>query len=126
MAGEIKVVGLLKRRPGMTVEAFRAYYETHHRRIGEKYLDGVASRYRRRYLTSRADRQGNAPADPDFDVILEIWYASEEDFQASNQQLSMPEAVREIVEDEEKLFDRPCNRFFLIDAECESALQARH
>ena len=34
----IKTIALLKRRPGMTVAEFREHYETHHRRIGEKYF----------------------------------------------------------------------------------------
>ncbi len=46
----IKSIGLLKRRPGISVAEFRAYYETKHRVIGEKYLTGFASRYVRRFL----------------------------------------------------------------------------
>ena len=46
----IKQIGLLKRKPGMTPEAFRAYYETSHRVIGEKYLTGYAQKYMRRFL----------------------------------------------------------------------------
>ena len=45
-----KTVGLLKRRPGMSVEDFRSYYESNHRVIGEKYLTGNAVRYVRRFL----------------------------------------------------------------------------
>ena len=51
-----KVIGLLKRRPDLTPEAFRDYYETHHRLIGEKYLKPYATRYMRRYLSSQPDR----------------------------------------------------------------------
>ena len=45
----------------MTVAEFRAYYETHHRVIGEKYLSGFASRYMRRFITPSpepGDRRG--------------------------------------------------------------------
>ena len=38
----IKVIMLMKRRPGMTVSEFRDYYENKHRVIGEKYLNGFA------------------------------------------------------------------------------------
>ena len=46
-----KMIGLLKRRPGMSSGEFRAYYESTHRRIGEKYLRKYACNYMRRYLT---------------------------------------------------------------------------
>ena len=45
----MKVVTTLKKKAGMSTAAFREYYETHHRLIGEKYLSGYATRYVRRY-----------------------------------------------------------------------------
>ena len=41
----IKVVMLMKRKPGMTIPDFRQYYENNHRVIGEKYLNGFAVKY---------------------------------------------------------------------------------
>ena len=41
----IKVIMLMKRRPGMTIPEFREYYENNHRVIGEKYLNGFAVKY---------------------------------------------------------------------------------
>ena len=41
----IKVIMLMKRRPGMTISEFRDYYENNHRVIGEKYLNGFAFKY---------------------------------------------------------------------------------
>ena len=34
----IKVIMLMKRRPGMTISEFRDYYENNHRVIGENIL----------------------------------------------------------------------------------------
>jgi len=105
----IKVIGLLKRRAGMSIEEFRDYYETQHRLIGEKYLSGYAAKYQRRYLT---------PADglaPVYDVILEIWYPDAATHQAATARLRQPEAAKEIAADEERLFDRASNRFFTVD-----------
>ena len=70
----IKVVTLLTRKPGMSREAFIEHYETHHRKIGEKYLGGFAVKYQRRYLHRRQDsvlQEGDAPP---FDVLMEIWF----------------------------------------------------
>ncbi len=56
----IKLVMPMKRKPGMSVEAFRAYYETRHKLIGEKYLAGdeerlFDTRYRRPYLVNECE-----------------------------------------------------------------------
>jgi len=48
-ASRYKILLFLKRRPGMTLEAFRDYYENHHAPLCEKYASGV-SRYMRRFL----------------------------------------------------------------------------
>ncbi len=110
-----KMIGLLKRRPGMTVEEFREYYETKHRVIGEKYLKGHASRYMRRFLTPIANSiTGNLP-ESEYDVVLEIWYPDREAYEANNKLLGQPDVAAEIAEDEEQLFDRPRNRFFFVD-----------
>ena len=111
----VKVIGLLKRKPGMSVEAFREYYETKHRVIGEKYLTGYADKYQRRFLNP-TDGQDSV-----FDVILEIWYPDEATYKACSAVLAAPEARAEIIADEEQLFDRSANRFFTVD-EAESSL----
>ena len=100
----IKIVMPMKRRPGMSVEEFREYYENHHRLIGEKYLRGYASKYLRRFTNPTPDREGNL-TDPEFDVFLEIWYPDMETMQSCSEKLSEPEVNKEIYTDEEKLFD---------------------
>lgn len=113
----IKQIGLLKRRADMSVSEFRAYYESHHRLLGEKYLAGFASRYVRRYLDPLApDAQGEA-----YDVILEVWYADESAWDRCRARLSEPEVAAEIAADEEQLFERAANRFYTVQ-EFESQL----
>ncbi|MEM7097777.1 MAG: EthD domain-containing protein [Pseudomonadota bacterium] len=116
----IKVIGLLKRRAGMSVDEFRTYYESQHRLIGEKYLSGHASRYIRRYLNPQ-DRGLSDEESRPYDVILEIWYPDQTASEAASARLSLPEAIAEIVADEEQLFDRQANRFFTVE-EVESDL----
>lgn len=111
----IKVLGLLKRRSDMTTEAFRTYYETHHRVIGEKYLQGYAVKYQRRYLEALDDKA------LEHDVLLEVWYPDAATHQAASKHLSQPTIAAEIAADEERLFDRPSNRFFTV-TEVESSL----
>lgn len=118
-----KVIGLLKRRPGMSPEEFRNYYETHHRVIGEKYLREYAVRYVRRYLQGFADPITGAFAEQDYDVLLEIWYRDKDAFERANQLFAEPQISAEIATDEEKLFDRGASRFFTLQ-EVESDLSS--
>ena len=110
----IKVVTLLTRKPGMSREAFIEHYESHHRKIGEKYLGGFAVKYQRRYLQSAGfrDQEGDAPP---FDVLMEIWYPDQETFAACGKKLSEPDIAREIREDEKKLFDTRYMRSYLVN-----------
>ena len=110
-----KTIGLLKRRPGMSVEEFREYYESNHRVIGEKYLKGNAERYIRRFLNPYPHPLTGEEVEPEYDVLLEIWYKDQAAFEATGAKLTTPEAAKEISEDEEKLFDRPAMRFFSVE-----------
>ena len=110
----IKVVCLFKKRKGMTTEQFRTYYETTHRQIGLKLLDGLAERYVRRYLRAR---DPDSASELDYDVITEIWFRNEEDYRKSGEVLKDPEFRALVIDDENQLFDRPSMRIFLVEEE---------
>jgi len=112
----LKTVTFLRKKPGMSTEAFREYYEQHHRLIGEKYLAGLASRYVRRYLNPQGQQEL-----ADYDVILEIWFADEAAYQACGERLGEPSVALEIAEDEKHLFERSSMRSYTVN-ECESTL----
>ena len=118
----IKVVTLLTRKPGMSREAFIEHYETHHRKIGEKYLSGFAVKYQRRYLTV-ADAANHAPTELPFDVLMEIWYPDQDALNRAMAVLSTDEAQAEIAADEERLFDRDLIRSYTVE-EYESEMPA--
>jgi hypothetical protein len=118
----IKIVTPLRKKPGLSTQEFRRYYEKHHRLIGEKYLKDYASHYARRYMTALPDREGKL-LEPEFDVILEVWYADEASLQACSAKLGEPAVAREILDDEAKLFDCAHIRSYVLE-ECESNLEA--
>lgn len=118
----IKVVTLLTRKPGMSREAFIEHYETHHRKIGEKYLSGFAVKYQRRYLQSAGFREQEGE-EPPFDVLMEIWYPDQGTLSAALAVLSTDEAQAEITADEERLFDRGLIRSYTVE-EYESEMPA--
>ena len=111
------VITLLKRREGMSKADFIAYYEDHHRRIGEQVLSGHATRYVRRYLFP-LDGQDQIC---DADVVLEIDFPDRAGMEAFFALAGQPDTAAMIAEDEERLFDRSRIRSFTIE-ESASAL----
>ena len=98
----------------MSREAFIEHYETHHRKIGEKYLGGFALKYQRRYLQSAGLRDQEGDALP-FDVLMEIWYPDQDALNGAMAVLSTDKAQAEIAADEERLFDRELIRSYTVE-----------
>ncbi len=105
------LVTLLKRREGMSKEDFIAYYEEHHRRIGERVLAGWATRYVRRFLFP-ADGEDQLH---DADVVMEIDFPDAATCDACFAAAADPVIAAEIEEDEARLFDRSRIRSFRVE-----------
>lgn len=117
-----KLMLFLKRRPGMSVEAFRDYYETRHVVLCEKYSVGL-KRYVRRYLEP-VGGEGELP----FDVITELWFDDEARCRMVAEFVAAGEPPAEVIVDEEKLFDRPASRVAIVverESDC-AAIDARY
>ena len=110
-----KILLFMKRRPGMTPEEFRDYYENHHAPLCKKYASGM-KRYIRRYLTAHPTAE--TPDDLQYDVITEIWFDDAAAFCGTVKYLSTSLMPDVIVEDEKQLFDRPKLRMATV-VECE-------
>jgi uncharacterized protein (TIGR02118 family) len=114
-----KILLFMKRRPGMSIDAFREYYENHHVPLAMKHGGGVQlSRYVRRYLEPQQHAESGTNEELPYDVITELWFDDEATWRGTVQYLSnnvMPAAV---VEDELNLFDRATMRMATV-VECE-------
>ena len=110
----IKVITLLCRKAGMSKTDFRQYYETNHRHIGEKYLSGYATHYERRYVRP-SDPSVQNGLEPDFDVIMEVWFPNQAAMETAMTALAQPQAQTEIAADEEQLFNRSKTVSFVVD-----------
>ena len=75
----LKQVTLLKRKPGLSRAEFIDYYERHHSKLAERFL-WRATRYQRRYVQPCVNPITGDAAELDFDVVMEIWWASRADF----------------------------------------------
>lgn len=107
----VTLLTLLARRPGMSKTDFVAYYEGHHRLIGEEVLGGYATRYARRFLHAT----DGAEAAGDYDVVLEIDFPDAETMAACFAAMGAPDVMARIVADEERLFDRSRMRSFTVE-----------
>jgi uncharacterized protein (TIGR02118 family) len=108
-----KILLFMKRRPGMTMQAFQDYYENHHVPLALKYSSNI-TRYFRRYLCPQPNPETGASGELQFDVITELWFDDEAKFQGTVKYLSTSVMPDEIVADEKQLFDRPTMRIATI------------
>jgi uncharacterized protein (TIGR02118 family) len=104
-AATYKIILFMKRRPGMSVEAFREYYENSHAPLCESYMSGV-SRYVRRYIDPQPHPETGPVDELPFDVITELWFEDEAVFRATLAYTTTTVMPDVIVEDERNLFDR--------------------
>ncbi len=112
-----KIIIGLKRRPGMSVEAFRDYYESIHTRVAGKYTQPGMCYYARRYLDPLPQLDTKVVHEPEFDVITELWYDDRKAADGLIWMVSKGKLPADVFEDERNLFDRPKTRYF-VTTEC--------
>ncbi|MCB2072936.1 MAG: EthD domain-containing protein [Novosphingobium sp.] len=113
-----KILLLMKRKPGMSMEAFKDYYENHHVPLALKY-PAANTRYIRRYLEPQPHAESGTNEELPYDVITELWFDDEEIYKSTVEYLATTVMSDEIVNDELNLFDRPTMRMATV-VECET------
>ena len=113
-----KIMIFLKRRPGMSVEDFRDYYENVHAKLALKYSRGV-KRYVRRYIDPLPNPETGADGELEYDVITELWFDDEATFRGTVKYMSTNLMPEDIIADEMNLFDRSKIRNAVV-VECET------
>jgi uncharacterized protein (TIGR02118 family) len=111
----MKLIALLKRRPGMTLEDFRNYYESTHSKFADALKGGKAVRYVRRYFKPIPHPLGGKVAEPEFDAMNEMWFEDEAQFQRAMEIFSDPALAKSIAQDEPNLFDVAKIRHYIVD-----------
>lgn len=109
----IKVIALLKAKPGLSRAEFIAYYETRHAPLILSLLPEIAD-YRRNYV-ERAGAFESAVAAIDFDSVTEIRFANRAAYDRFLACSARPEIAQAIADDEENVFDRAATRMFVVD-----------
>lgn len=110
MTGDaFKILLFMKRKPGMSIEAFRDYYENRHVPLCRKYTGGV-TRNIRRFLDPQPHAESGRNDELPYDVITELWFDDEPTWKAAVEYISTNIMPDEVVADELNLFDRPSMR----------------
>ncbi|MEO5587307.1 MAG: EthD domain-containing protein [Novosphingobium sp.] len=117
-----KILLFMKRKPGMSIEAFRDYYENHHVPLALK-SPAAMSRYVRRYLEPRANPDTGETVELPYDVVTELWFDNEAAWRGAVTYLETTVMPDEIVQDERHVFDRPTMRMATV-TECETDMEA--
>jgi hypothetical protein len=113
---QYKMLILIKRRPGTSLEEFRDHYEQRHSKFAVEVAAAVGmSRYTRRYL------QPISGGEFDYDVLTECWFDDRAKFEMVVASMAKGQLSPEIVADEQRFMDRTKTRFFTV-VECDSDL----
>ena len=112
----MKIVILIKKKPGMSREDFIHHYETSHAVIGKRLLGHLWTKYVRNYPKALMEYQ---PEDHDvedsYDAVTEIWLKDQAALEEMGRIINDPENNKLILEDEEKFQDRLKTRLLIVD-----------
>ncbi|MCX7282940.1 MAG: nuclear transport factor 2 family protein [Novosphingobium sp.] len=109
----MKVIALLRKKDGLSREAFIAYYETRHAPLILALLPHIAG-YRRNYV-ERAGAFTSPVTAMDFDSVTEMRFACRAHYDAFLAAAADPHIAGLIAQDEENVFDRAATRMFVVD-----------
>ena len=114
----VKIIFMLKRKPGITKEQFREHYENSHAKLAQKYIGHLLKDYNRNYpiFTGLAPSNGEpAPYDTGYDAITEMVVEDEAAVEEMTRIFNAPDVNPVLVEDELKFLDRPATVMIVVD-----------
>ena len=110
-----KVIALIPRKPGLTHEEFRNYYESHHAPLAVKLVPQFRG-YIRNYISPMEGFEGEPPG---YDAVVEFYYDSREVWDEVSKLYLEGEIGEVLIPDEETFMDRSRMQV-LIAEECPS------
>jgi hypothetical protein len=118
----IKLLFMLKRKPGISTEQFREHYETSHVELAHKYIGHLLTGYRRFYPGFTTRNPSNQPAgstptpfDIGYDAITEMEVADEAALAEIGRIFNDPEINPILAEDELKFLNRESTVMMVCD-----------
>jgi uncharacterized protein (TIGR02118 family) len=107
----IKVMLFLKRKPGLTHEEFRNYYESTHAPLALRHTP--LEKYARNFFSTGLDG-----SEPPYDCVTEFWFKDEKTWNDTRAWAQTPEG-KVLAIDEANFMDRSSMRVFVVE-ECVS------
>jgi len=101
-----RVFILLKRKPGMSFEAFREHYENSHAKLGEKYFGHLFASYRRNYIPEGMRFAGGAVKENAYDCVTELVFREVGGYAELLRIAGLPEVQPILAADEARFLDR--------------------
>jgi uncharacterized protein (TIGR02118 family) len=74
----IKIIATLKRKPGMTLDEFVAYYAEKHMPLAREVIPSEISDVVVYYVQNHARNMGGGKSDPPYDCVTEIGFEDEQ------------------------------------------------
>jgi hypothetical protein len=115
----IKLICLLKRKPGLSAAEFRRYYEDHHVPLALKFLRGLLLDYRRNYpqreISHLSEKAATGETGFSYDAITEMIVRDADALSEVYRVLARPEVKSVIAADEEAFLDRSAIRILVCD-----------
>jgi len=113
----LKVMLLLKRKPGMTLAEFIDRYERVHAPLVMR-TGSTTLHYERHFLHPGGRFLWDEEiVEPEYDVITELWYPDRAAFDRQMERIrSRPDLIAPILADEEEMFDREKSRITFVES----------
>lgn len=112
----MKIVILIKKKPGMSREAFIDHYENGHSVLGKRLLGHLWTKYVRNYPKALVEYQPEETSvDDSYDAVTEIWLKDAAALEEMQRIINVPENNKLILEDEERFQDRTKTRLLVVD-----------
>ncbi|MFC0863176.1 EthD domain-containing protein [Sphaerimonospora cavernae] len=119
-----KLIGLFRRKDGLTAAEFRDYYENHHAPFAVSLFGHLFAGYTRSYVDHWDGQPAPGRRAPEFDVVTEIVFADEAAMEAMFAMSAAHPEVREaIVADEAAFMNRDATRLLITKDHAASVLE---
>lgn len=109
-----KVMVLLKRKPGLTLQQFIDHYESNHAPLGVKYQTKMV-RYIRHYLHALPYPLDGTIVEAEYDVLTELWFEDKQAYDEGMALMKEPEANAVLTEDEARFLDLTKSRLAYVE-----------